>query len=314
MSKRLSGWSYGPVLIVIASVLWALDGIVRRSLFSLPPITVVFYEHLIGSIILLPFIFKKLLAEKPAFKELGLMSLVSLVSGVLGTLWFTTALINVNFISFSIVYLILYLEPLFAITSAHFLLKEKITPKFALWGGLALVAAFFATFKFGVVNLATGSGTLTAALYALAATAAWGTSTTLSKMVLNKRSDSVATGMRFLLTTVLALGGVLLMGQGASLSQPTPDQFGRFVFIALSTGMVALFLYYKGLQKTEAKVTTMLELVFPILAVMIDAVVYKTLLHPTQYLAAVVMVFAIFKVVKTQKALVNESDKLEVKN
>jgi len=301
MQKRLAGWSYGPLLIVIASVLWALDGVVRRSLFSLPPITIVFFEHLIGTAILLPFIYKKLLAERPTLKELGLMGIVSFVSGVLGTLWFTTALMNVNFISFSIVFLILYLEPIFAITSAHFLLKEKLTKNFVLWGGVALVAAYFATFKGGVVNFATGSGTLTAALYALGATAAWGTSTTLSKMVLNRKSDSVATGLRFMMTTVLAFIGVLILGQSSSLSQPTPDQFGRFIFIALSTGMVALYLYYKGLKKTEAKITTMLELVFPILAVMIDAVIYKTVLHPTQYLAAIVMIMAIFQIAKTQK-------------
>lgn len=308
MLKKFSSASYGPLFIVMAAVLWASDGVVRRSLLSLPPITIVFYEHLFGALILLPFIFKKLMADKPSLKELGLMSIVSLVSGVLGTLFFTTALFKVNFISFSIVFLILYLEPIFAITFARILLKEKVTKNFLRWAVVALIAAYFATFKGGVVNLATGAGTLSAALYALGATAAWGTSTTLSKMFLNRKSNSVATGVRFMITTVFAFIGVLILGQTNSLTQPTPDQFGRFIFIALSTGMVALFLYYKGLQKTEAKITTMLELVFPILAVMIDAVVYKSLLHPTQYLAAAVMVFAIFQIARGQK----QTNKVEV--
>ncbi len=43
---------YGPFLIVLAAVLWGLDGILRRSLFSLAPIIIVFYEHLIGAIII----------------------------------------------------------------------------------------------------------------------------------------------------------------------------------------------------------------------------------------------------------------------
>lgn len=301
MLKKIPLLSSGPILIVSASVLWALDGIVRRSLFTLPPITIVFYEHLIGTAILLPFIYKKLLAERPTIKEFSLMTVVSLVSGVLGTLWFTTALVSVNFISFSVVYLILYLEPIFAITSARILLKEKINKDFVKWAAIALVAAYFATFKGGVVNLDTGSGTLTAAMYALGAAAAWGISTSLSKLVLNQKSDSVTTGLRFIITTVLAFIGVLWLGQAPSLAQPTPDQFGRFVFIALSTGMVALYLYYKGLQKTEAKVTTMLELVFPILAVMIDAFVFKTLLAPSQYIAAAIMVWAIFNIARSQK-------------
>ncbi len=306
MLKRFSALSYGPALIVVASILWALDGVVRRSLFSLPPITIVFYEHLIGLAILAPFFLPRLKKEMLTLKEVGLMSFIALLSGVLGTLWFTTALVSVNFIPFSIVFLILYLEPIFAITTAHFLLKEKVTSKFVVWGALALVAAYFATFKGGVVNLATGSGTVTAALYALGATAAWGTCTAFSKKFLQKQSDLVATGVRFGLTTIFALIGVLVMGQTATLSQPTPDQFGRFLFIALSTGMVALWLYYRGLKRTEAKITTMLELVFPILAVMIDAVVYKTLLAPSQYAAAAVMVFAIYNIAKLQKQVKTE--------
>ncbi len=302
MLKKLSGFSQGPVLIVLASVLWALDGILRRSLFSLPPITIVFFEHLIGLILLAPFFVPKLKKEMLTMKEVGLMSFVALLSGVLGTLWFTTALVSVNFIPFSIVFLILYLEPIFAITTAHLLLKEKVSSKFIAWGALALVAAYFATFKGGVVNLATGSGTVTAALYALGATAAWGISTAFSKKFLQKRSDTVATGVRFALTTAFAFVGVMLMGNSASLSQPTVSQLSRLLVIALSTGMVALWLYYRGLKQTEAKVTTMLELVFPILAIMIDAILYKTLLAPTQYLAAVIMMFAIYNIAKLQKA------------
>src|SRR5688500_15594667 len=122
MLKKLSGIPYGPALVVLASILWALDGVIRRSLFSLPPITIVFFEHLIGLLILAPFFIPRLKKEALNLKELGLMSFVALLSGVLATLWFTMALVSVNFIPFSIVYLILYLEPIFAITTAHLLL------------------------------------------------------------------------------------------------------------------------------------------------------------------------------------------------
>jgi drug/metabolite transporter (DMT)-like permease len=291
----------GPLLIVIAAVLWAFDGVVRRSLFTLPPITIVFYEHLIGLLILAPFFIPKLLKTKITKREIGLVSVIALLSGVLGTLLFTTALVQVNYISLSVVFLILYLEPIFAITGARLILKEKLTPKFARWAIVALVAAYFATFRNGLINLNTGAGTVMAALYALGATASWGTSTVFSKMLLNRINETVATGLRFIVTTVLAFAGVLLFAQSQSLLQPTPSQIGRFVFIALSTGMLALFIYYKGLQKTEAKVTTMLELVFPILAVFIDAVVYRTLLAPSQYFAAGVMVFAIYQIAKQGK-------------
>ena len=49
-------FNYGPLLIIISASLWALDGIIRRSLFTLPSITIVFYEHLFGAVILLPYL------------------------------------------------------------------------------------------------------------------------------------------------------------------------------------------------------------------------------------------------------------------
>lgn len=289
-------FSYGPLLIIIAAVLWALDGIMRRSLYSLPPITIVFFEHLIGSIILLPIIYKHFLKEKLTKKELGLIIFIALFSSVLGTLWFTTALLKVNFIPFSVVFLIQKLQPIFAITTAAFFLKEKITPKYGIWALLALVAAFFVTFPNGSVNLATGSATIIAALYALGAAFAWGSSTTFSKMALIDKPDTFITGLRFIFATIFSLIGVMILGQRASLTQVTPMQFASFVFIALSTGMVALLIYYKGLQKTQVRVATILELTFPLLAIFIDIYFYKTILAPTQYLAAALLLFAMYRI------------------
>lgn len=295
-------WSTGPILIVIAAVLWALDGILRRSLYELPPVTIVFYEHLIGAILLAPFVADRFRLEKITKREWGLVIIIALMSGLLGTLFFTTALGQVNFIPFSVVFLLQKLQPLFAITSAALLLGEKVTRKYLPWAGLALLAAYFVTFPGGVVNVATGAGTAMAALFAFGAAACWGTATTFSRMLLLKVSNTMATGLRFITTTVFAGVAVAIMGQLPSLLMPTPSQFGRFVIIALSTGMVALWLYYRGLKQTEAKISTILELAFPLLAVFIDMFVYKSWLQPTQYLAAGVLMFAMYRVAKLNQA------------
>jgi drug/metabolite transporter (DMT)-like permease len=289
-------FSIGPVLIVSAAILWALDGILRRSLFSLPPVTIVFYEHLIAAAIIAPFVYKTFKKEVMTQQVWGLIGIISLLSGLLGTLFFTTALVKVSFISFSVVFLLQKLQPLFAITSAHFLLKEKITKQYLPWAVLALVSAYFVTFPSGVVNFATGDGTMIAALFALGAAAAWGTSTTFSKMLLNKISDTQAAGWRFIVTSLFAGVAVFVLGAQSSLSVVGVPEVSRLVMIALSTGMVALWLYYRGLQKTEAKITTLLELTFPLLAVVIDAVIYKTFLQPTQIIAAIILMAAMFQI------------------
>lgn len=297
MRKALN---FGPLLIIFAASLWALDGIIRRSLFSLPSITIVFYEHLFGAAILLPFFIKTFNKEGLTRKEFFLLLFISMFSGVLGTLWFTTALLKTNFISFSVVYLIQKLQPIFAISAAAIVLKEKITKSYVKWAIVALIAAYFVTFKNGYINFSTGTGTITAALYALGAAFAWGSSTAFSKLALKKRSSNYITSLRFILTAILALGMVFVFGQSKSLSAPTFSQLSRFLLIAVSTGMVSVAIYYRGLKKVQANVSTILELVYPLLAVFIDATLYKSFLAPSQYLAGGVLLYAIYRISKIQ--------------
>ncbi|PIU74377.1 EamA family transporter, partial [Candidatus Roizmanbacteria bacterium CG06_land_8_20_14_3_00_34_14] len=290
----------GPLLIIVAASLWAFDGIIRRSLFTLPSITIVFYEHLFGAIILLPYLILTFKKEGLTKKEFFLLLFIAMFSGVLGTLWFTTALLKTNFISFSVVYLIQKLQPIFAISAASIFLKEKVSKSYIKWAVLALLAAYFVTFKNGIINFSTGSGTIIAALYALGAAFAWGSSTVFSKIALIKRPSNYIAGLRFLFTSILAFGMVFIMGQSKSLSAPTISQLGRFLLIAVSTGMVSVAIYYRGLKKVPANVSTILELVYPLLAVFIDATLYKSFLAPTQYLAGGVLLFAIYKISRIQ--------------
>lgn len=291
----------GPLLIIIAAVLWALDGVIRRSLFTLPPIIIVFYEHLIGALILLPFALKSFLKEKITKKEILLLTTISLLSGVLGTLWFTTALLKTNYISFSVVFLLQKLQPLFAISTAAIFLKEKITKEYLKWAGLALLSAYFVTFKNGYVDFKTDINYITAAMFALGAAFAWGSSTTISKMALLKKSNTYVTGLRFIITSIFAFMAIFVLRADSALFSPTPSQYFRFALIAVSTGMIAVLIYYKGLKKTEVKVSTILELTFPFLAIVIDAVLYKSFLSSTQILAASVLMFSMYRVALLQK-------------
>jgi drug/metabolite transporter (DMT)-like permease len=290
----------GPVLIIIAAFLWALDGVIRRNLYSLPPITIIFFEHIIGLAILTPFVLKSLKLEKPTRREMWLLLLIAILSGLLGTLWFTTALLKVHFISFSVVFLLQKLQPIFAISTASIFLKEKLDKRYLKWALLALLAAYFVTFKNGYVSFATGEGTIVAALYALGAAFAWGSSTTFSKMVLTKLSYKVSTFYRFLFTSIIAFIIVIGFGYGKSLSAPTTSQFGLFLLIAISTGLVALVIYYKGLAKTPVHISTILELTFPFIAIFIDMTLYHTTLAWSQYFAALLLSFSIYKIARLQ--------------
>src|SRR3989344_5475179 len=88
----------GPIFILIAATLWAFDGLIRQHLYSLPPITIIFFEHLIGLIILSPFVYKYVSKTKFTKREWWLVILIAILSGLFGTLWFSTALGKLHFI------------------------------------------------------------------------------------------------------------------------------------------------------------------------------------------------------------------------
>lgn len=290
------------VFIIIASLLWSLDGLLRRSLFTLPPAVIVFFEHILGAILLLPFAFRQMKEIKTlSKKEWIALGVVSLFSGALGTILYTGALIQVHFIQFSVVSLLQQLQPIWAITVAAILLKEKISRQFVFWAVLAIIGSYFVTFKNLSVNISRDGATIAAALMAISAGAMWGSSTSFSKVVLKKVSHITATFLRFIMAPVWAFIIILMLGQSSSMTQITMPQLGTLLVIALTTGMVALLIYYYGLRNTKAQVSAICELVWPVSAIIIDYVYLKNPLSITQMIGAVVVMFAIYKVTMLKK-------------
>lgn len=292
----------GPLFIIVAALMWSFDGVLRRSLYALPPAVVVFYEHLLGALILL-FLAKHWFADlrKLTRKEWAAVGIVALFSGALGTIFYTSALGKVNYIQFSVVVLLQQLQPIWAITAAAIVLKEKVDRKFLLWAALGLGAAFMITFKDLQVNFATGGGTITAALLAIGAGFMWGSSTAFSKYFLNKVSFITGTGLRFFITPVFAVIIIMAGGQTSSLFTLTQPQWISLAVITLSTGMVALLIYYYGLKRTPARVSTLCELVWPASAIFIDYFYYHNSLSFTQIAGVILLLLVIYKVSQLKK-------------
>ena len=105
-------------------------------------------------------------------------------------------------------------------------------------------------------------------------------------------SNTFITGLRSLHRTNRARRRIRL-GAVPSLRN---HAFANGDFIAVSTGMLALWIYYKGLKTTPASVSTIVELAFPMTAVFIDFFLYDTVLTWGQYAAAAILMFAAYKV------------------
>ncbi len=290
-SSDIKWKSFGPYAVIVAAFLWSLDGLLRTQLYSLPPMVVVFFEHVLGIILLAPL----LIHSFPSFKQLTKkqwisITVVSLLSGVLGTYFYTAGLLKIQFMPFSVVVLLQQLQPIFAIVTAAILLREPLSKKFVLLALLALVAAYFVSFPDLRVNISTGSGTLAAAGCALLAAIFWGSSTAFSKYTLKGTSYLHVTGARFLLTPVFAFIFILFFRQTGSFGLITSTQWLYLLAITFSTGMVALALYYFGLQRVPASRSTILELTWPVSAVIIGYLFLHQTLTWTQWLGSIALI------------------------
>lgn len=295
---------YGSFAVVLAALLWSLDGLLRRHLYSLPAPVIVFWEHLFGLIILAPIVLASFKAFRKLTRKQWLAIIgVSFLSGAVGTILYTAALGRVQYIPFSVVVLLQQLQPVFAIGAAGLLLKEPLTRKFFGLAAIALIGAYFVSFPDLTVNFSTGSGTIVAALFAVGAAAAWGTSTAFSKYSLKDTSSLHITALRFSFTPIFALLFVVLSGSTSALGDLTGEQFKYIVAITFSTGLLALMIYYFGLKRVPASRSTILELAWPLSAVFVGYLWLDQSLTWTQGIGALILLTTTYLMSKDARDL-----------
>ena len=163
------------------------------------------------------------------------------------------------------------LQPVFAVILARIILKERIKRHFALWACVALIGGYFLTFGWSLPDFSTeGITTVYAALLSLLAAFSFGSSTVFSKKILGNYSFVSSTFFRYGFTTLIMLAIVLFAGHIGDFSQVTPRNWFFIALIGLTTGSGAIFLYYYGLRHVRASLSTFLELMYPITAVVLD--------------------------------------------
>jgi len=111
--------------------MWGFDGVVLTPrLYKLNVGFVVFMLHLIPFVLMNIFLFKQYKwLKKFSANDLIILFLIAFFGGALGTLSIVKALFLVQFQHLSVVVLLQKLQPIFAVSLAAFILKEKITKK-----------------------------------------------------------------------------------------------------------------------------------------------------------------------------------------
>ncbi len=289
---------YAALFVIFAASLWGIDGIVLRpSLYTLPVPLVVFLETTIVAVILSPFFIRRLSElKKLKLKDWIAFLAVAVFGGAVGTMAITKALFYVGFVNLSIVVLIQKLQPVFAISLAAILLKERLSRTFFSWALLAVAGAYLMIFGFSAPNLATGDKTVLASLYALIATVSFAMSTVFSKRALRHVDYKMSTYLRFVLTALVMLLVATLTSDVQKIGEVNTTQWFVFLLIVFATGGPAIFLYYYGLNRISASVATVCELAFPLTAVVLEYFVHDKIMNIPQWIGVSILIYSIIRV------------------
>jgi drug/metabolite transporter (DMT)-like permease len=286
----------GPILIGVASFLWATDALVRLpSLGQLDATTIVFSEHLIITAVMLPWMLT--LRRKSLFTiRRGLWSSLFLVGA--GGSGFATVLFTESFryVNPSVSILLQKIQPVLVVGVAYFALGERPSRRFYPWAALALAASLVLSLP--RLEVHTGapevSTALKGSLFAFVAAVLWAIATVAGRKLVLELDAAVVSFWRFAWGLAALWLALLFEGRGAGalLSSPAPLLSGLF-YMALIPGLAAMLLYYAGLAQTTASVATFVELIFPLSAVVLNTLVLGLPLTGVQLGAAAVLLVSV---------------------
>lgn len=284
----------GPLAVIVAAVLWSIDGFLRQSLYAAPSLTVVALEHALGAILFLPaLLWKRDALRRFTGAEWASVLWVGVFGGILGTFFYTKALGHVGYIELSVVVLLQKLQPFFAILLARAYLREPLSRRFLLLALVAFAGGYCVSFPTLMPSVDLSSPHVAAAALSVAAAFAWASSTVFSKHALHRHPFVVVTALRLGVTALIASAAALALGQHLSPASLDPAQWTSLLLIVCSTGAIALGVYYYGLKRVPASHATLYEMAWPLSALAIDWFLHGNVLTATQWLGAALLVGAI---------------------
>jgi drug/metabolite transporter (DMT)-like permease len=289
---------FGPLLIALGSLLWATDALIRYpASASLSSTVIVWFEHMVAVLILLPMVLsKKQRADlfRLNRKDWFAVLITGFFGSALGTVFLGESF---RYVNPSVSILIQKLQPILVVLIAFLFLGERPKRKFYPWAMVAFFAAIVLSFpdlKFDFLGQANHQY-LKGLLYALGATVFWGFSTVAGKALLNHHSPEVSTFWRYFFGATL-LSVLVFTGQDPGV--PWHIVFSKELFLPLMylstlAGVFPMFIYYAGLKRTTASVTTFVELLYPVGGIALNTLFLHASLSGMQLAAGAVLLFAV---------------------
>jgi drug/metabolite transporter (DMT)-like permease len=282
-------------------MLWATDSLFRvPALASLDPVFIVLCEHLVGVLFLSPW---PIIPALTGFFKLRLSQVLGLFLVGAGGSALATVLFTASFreVHPSVAILLQKLQPVLVLFLASVFLSEKLNSRFLKWALIALTSGFVLSFPdmdfsfLGETGLTSQSKGV---LLALGAATLWAASTVVGKALLADISPAQMTGWRYLFG-LIALSVYLFQSGGNwdwDILWSDRIALRAVIFTSLISGLFAMVIYYQGLARTRATLATLMELLFPVSAIGLNAWVLNRPLTPVQLAASLVLLIAVTRI------------------
>ena len=273
----------GVILVAVAAAMWGTDPIIRKTMaFTTSATTIVFGEHVILVALTLPLLLPALRAVTRAGWRFVLAAVVvGAGASAVATILFTDALIGHS--DFITPVVIQKVQPLVAVGGAALLLGERPRRRFA-WFFLPAFVGFWLV-SFPHPSTVTANGVVVIA-EATGAAILWAMGTVLGRYLSRELAFQQVLSLRFFFGLIAS--AIALPVMGASAYSNRHDSL-LILYLALVTGLLALTLYYLGLQRTPAVLSSLAELTYPAVAVIAGIYAYSQHLAWSQWLGVAVI-------------------------
>ncbi len=285
----------GIAFILSACILWSLDTLIRYPLLGegVRAESIVFMEHLVLFILFFPVTFKLI----KSIKSVSPMRLLDFIiiggfGSALGTLCFTRAFSIVNP---SLVILLQKLQPVLAIFLANVILKEPLHKKFLYWAVVCILGGILISYQqimpgLGELNfnfVSWSNKELFGIFLALVSVVSWGASTVFGKRLslASFTSPEIMAGrfsFGFICLTPLLFTGLLNFNVEV-------ETYKKLSIMILLSGVLAMYLYYRGLKNISARLCALLEMFFPFFAILVNWIFLDAKLDLIQISGAIIL-------------------------
>jgi drug/metabolite transporter (DMT)-like permease len=286
---------YGSLMLILCGIARSTDLFFRiPTIEKLPVPVIIFWEHFITSIFLLPLVFKyKGQFIKVPIRDWILFFMIGAGASALGILFFTKAF---GYLNPALVILLQKLQPVVTVVLGFVFLKEKVSKGFVKWAVLAIISSYFVSFS--LTNPFTGQWKQLGigVVYTLLAVFFWGSGTVWGKMLLNNYENNFVLLNRFLIGTAFSFFLSLYFYNNMGINIFDRQLALNLAYMAIIPGLIATGFFYHGLNRVKASIASMLELVFPLSSVLIMWFFFNRPLDNVQLFASLILIFSITKI------------------